>query len=271
VNEIKDCDHIDIDCEFHYIDFSGQVVIEGPFVDAAQFHEGYALVQVCEGNKNYDFNIKGCNRGLVDKHEQVTIRPEIDYVFAHNYVSEGLLGIHFSTENESNFSSGFIDVEGNIIIPPSYCETGNFNEGLAWVSKCEECNNHDGCSYGFVDKTGHLAIPIEYSLKEVFTEGPAPFTKNVFRYGFMNRSGEIVIKPDYMDAWNFSEGLAAVKVVEKRESKSLFGRKKIHYCTRIGFIDHSGNYVIEPQPFREVGSFHEGLAVVKVCRDQCCE
>ena len=50
----------------------------------------------------------------------------------------------------------------------------------------------------------------------------------------------------FEDVWNFSEGLAVVKLYEKW-----------------GFIDKNGKVAINPQ-FEEVWNFSEGLAAVKI-------
>jgi hypothetical protein len=66
------------------------------------------------------------------------------------------------------------------------------------------------------------------------------------RYGYIDQTGKIKIKPVYSDAWDFSEGLAAVKVNEKW-----------------GYIDEHGNIVIEPK-FEHAEEFGEGLAAVEI-------
>jgi len=93
VNEKRDCDDVEIDCEYHFIDASGEVVIEGPFEDAGVFSEGYAPVWICEGNHNFEFDIKGCKWGLIDKNGKFSVYPGIEHINPHNYVSQGLLGV----------------------------------------------------------------------------------------------------------------------------------------------------------------------------------
>ena len=39
------------------------------------------------------------------------------------------------------------------------------------------------------------------------------------KYGFVNKRGEFVIAPQFADVWNFSEGLAAVRVGRTRSGK----------------------------------------------------
>jgi len=66
------------------------------------------------------------------------------------------------------------------------------------------------------------------------------------KWGYIDKTGKIVIDPQFDGAYNFSEGLAAVKVGDKW-----------------GYIDKTGKIVIDPQ-FYWADSFSEGLALVRV-------
>jgi hypothetical protein len=66
------------------------------------------------------------------------------------------------------------------------------------------------------------------------------------KWGFIDATGKVVIDPQFDEAWDFSEGLATVRIGEKW-----------------GFIDVSGQYVVDPQ-FDETWYFSEGLAPVRV-------
>lgn len=64
------------------------------------------------------------------------------------------------------------------------------------------------------------------------------------RIGYIDNTGKVIIRPQFDEAWNFSEGLAPVRVDDKW-----------------GYIDETGKIVIAPQ-FFQVSSFKEGLACV---------
>lgn len=70
------------------------------------------------------------------------------------------------------------------------------------------------------------------------------------KYNYIDTNGNIVLSDDWVDAWDFSEGLAAV-------AKSIPGEP----CWRYGYIDLKGEYVL-PLQWGNAESFHEGLAVV---------
>ena len=66
------------------------------------------------------------------------------------------------------------------------------------------------------------------------------------KWGYVNKEGQVVIKPQFDDIWDFSGGLARVRVDGK-----------------YGYINREGQYVIKPQ-FDGAGTgFSEGLAPVK--------
>ncbi|GAE25398.1 hypothetical protein JCM9140_1390 [Halalkalibacter wakoensis JCM 9140] len=67
-------------------------------------------------------------------------------------------------------------------------------------------------------------------------------------YGYINSNGEVIISPKFDQAFDFSDGLGRVTVVDDD-------------IIKIGFIDENGDYVIEPQ-YREARDFSEGLAAV---------
>lgn len=65
-----------------------------------------------------------------------------------------------------------------------------------------------------------------------------------YRWGYIDREGNMVIEPLYHAAWNFHEGLAAVKVDWAR-----------------GYIDRDGKYVVELK-YQYAGPFRDGKAKV---------
>lgn len=64
------------------------------------------------------------------------------------------------------------------------------------------------------------------------------------KYGYIDGTGKVVIRPRFDDAWQFSDGLAAVLIEDKW-----------------GYIDQTGKMIVPPQ-FFEVMPFKEGLALV---------
>src|SRR6185312_10867040 len=99
---------------------------------------------------------------------------------------------------------------------------------------------------------GNIVIKPQFDEVGLFNNGRAKF-KIGNKYGFINRKGKIIINPIYNYADDFSEGFAQVVIGDN-----------YHWTTNLGYIDTSGNYVIQPQYSSESGKFREGLAKVKI-------
>lgn len=169
--------------------------------------------------------------------------------------------------------SGYIDRNGNVVIPIEYSVAQPFSEGLAsvmdedghrWVINeegevvisCEWSvvgDFHDGLAFvmdasknvGFIDKTGLIVIPCQWKVVDVFSEGLAAVQDENGNYGYINKTGQLVIPYQYKDAKPFQNGLAIVQISDNEWT----------------FIDKTGKrpYSI----WAEVRVFSEGLAPVK--------
>ena len=155
-------------------------------------------------------------------------------------LSEGLAMV------KKDYKRGFIDKNGNEVIPCKYDGAWDFSEGLAKV----EMND----KYGFVDKNGDEVIPCKYDDAEYFSEGLALVQMNGKR-GFIDKNGNEVIPCKYDDAGGLSEGFALVQM----NGKWGFLKKNRKW----GFIDKNGNEVI-PCKYDDAYSFSEGLAKVRM-------
>src|SRR6266446_1825532 len=100
-----------------------------------------------------------------------------------------------------------------------------------------------GEKIGFMDANCRMVIPPQYSEAFEFKEGLAAI-KVGEKWGYIDATGATVIQPQFALAFEFSDGLASVKLEEK---SPLFG-----------FIDKSGKVVVKPQ-FGMPLWFSEGL------------
>jgi len=116
--------------------------------------------------------------------------------------------------------------------------------------------------YGYIDKTGRFAIEPQFTSAREFADGlalvkiggvlinPVGATimnsdDEVGRYAFIDKTGKTVLSlPGIRDVDSFSDGLARI---------NMKGRE--------GFIDTSGNIVIEPK-LSVLSNFSEGLAPI---------
>jgi hypothetical protein len=238
--------------KYGYIDTSGNFVIEPKFYRCWDFKNGYALVM-------QEITSMGC---FIDKFGDIKLKGKNFLVSKYN---EGLINC------PENGNWGFIDINGNFKIPPTYKYAREFSEGkaavtpkkingivnkkelYAFINKDNEivipplfsgadirftegmCAVYDN-GYGYIDANGLLVIPCDFYLGQHFSEGLAvvrPNGKNT-NYGFIDKMGTMTINPTFTVAESFRNGLASVIIGNKYED------------FKYGYIDKSGNYVWEP-------------------------
>jgi WG containing repeat len=176
-----------------FVDNDGRVVIEPRFQYAEDFHEGRAAVRT----KLESGYIRADGSMAV-------VLPESSFPIGR--FSEGLA--RFLKDGHY----GCVDLEGKIVIPPTYDSFNDFSEGLAVVST-------DG-------------VPRDQRL----SRGPAK--EDMERFGYVDRNGQVVLPLRYAAAHSFHDGLALI--YSSREGIGLIGRQ---------FIDRTGKTVILPDSF----------------------
>lgn len=185
-----------------------------------------------------------------------------------------------------NYTVGYIDQTGGIIIAPRFDLARGFSEGLAYVEAETEGLR------GFIDRNGKAVIKLDGLLAKDFHEGLAAVGTGKFegKWGYIDRSGKLVVKLEYSFADDFSEGLAGVEIDRKYgfinkggevAIPARFGLRKGFphpivtvssgrfseglACVRVddlyGFIDKRGHFVVSPR-FMRAQEFSEGLAWV---------
>ncbi len=110
------------------------------------------------------------------------------------------------TQNENN-KYGYLNMDGEVVIPFKYDMAYDFHEGLGLVYR-----NIEGKDlYGFVNKNGEESVVLKYEYAESFSEGLA-LVRLSRRFGFINKSGVLVIDFEFDDANSFLDGKAKVRV-----------------------------------------------------------
>lgn len=142
-------------------------------------------------------------------------------------------------------------------IPGNVVEVSNFCDGYATVIK----KGQNGLVYTYINGQGIDVFPAlsRGVYEKSFCPAPRPFVDNLSafydfskkRYGFINKQGQIVIAAKFEQVQDFSDGLAAVKIVPTESSASVWG-----------FIDTKGIMVIPAKFSKEPFPFSEGYAVV---------
>ena len=122
--------------------------------------------------------------------------------------------------------------------------TDPYADDIALTTEYELFQDSSTGKYGYKHK-GRVVIPAKYDNAWDFSEGLASVKING-KWGFIDKTDTIVIPAKYDGAWSFSEGLASVKINGKR-----------------GFIDKTDTMVI-PAKYDDAYWFSEGLARVKI-------
>ena len=160
---------------------------------------------------------------------------------------------------------GFINKNGELVIPLIYDTAGDFYNGLSVVRVGE---NWDESKWGLIDTTGQTVVPIKYD--DILTYPWDNYSEGLIRvcldgkWGFIDAAGNEVIPCTFDYVEDFFDGLAAFCIGDRfYDSESKWG-----------FIDITGNEIIPCQyglyqlPSNDgsgsrVG-FQEGLAAVEL-------
>lgn len=152
---------------------------------------------------------------------------------------------------------GYIDINGKVVIKPTFKLAGEFSEGVA--SACKESQEGE-TRCGYIDSKGKFVIePVYYDALE-FHEGwarvavaPHEDREGVTyqKFGYINKKGQLLSIPDGIEPYgDFSNGMASVY-------------REIHGNLLYGFINTKGQLTI-PAKYAEIKPFSEGLAAVAI-------
>lgn len=145
------------------------------------------------------------------------------------------------------------------VITPRFMEAGDFSEGLAPV--------FNGQNWGFIDRQGTVVFePVHIDAVLAGFSDDLAIVASRPDVSFIDRNGNSPwpnIVMNKHDAKSFSDGLAAVLVSEMEVNGEWvhFGNSENRGAW--GFINRTGNIVVEPQ-FADAKSFSDGLAAVTV-------
>ncbi len=212
---------------YGYMDTTGRVLITTQFKDAQSFSDGFAAVEV-DGKWGY-----------IDRNGQMMIQPQ--FLKARPFV-DGRARVEVSPD-----SWRYIDRTGKVasdIVFKWSIYADDFSEGLAAIY-VEDAKRFE-CLPG-----------VDQDVRRQYNDEGRPYVSSSFcgRWGFVDLAGKLVIDPQFIEAFRFSDGLAAVRV----RSPNVEDQKSWLY----GYIDRTGARVIAPQ-FEAAFDFSEGVARVVV-------
>lgn len=190
--------------------------------------------------------------------------------------SDGLAAVRIKPCNE-RCTYFYINKNNQRAIEQDFNYAGNFNKGYAIVG-VGNCEDEDSCKYGIIDKRGKFVVPPTYDIIEDMSEGLYLASKNE-RYGFINARGEVIVSLKYTNALPFSQGVAAVAIDSNwffidQTGKQMFINRFLDVSSfsdsacavtqdgeNWGYIDMTGNFIIEPK-FESAEDFAGGFAIV---------
>ena len=149
-----------------------------------------------------------------------------------------------------NGKYGIVNSEGKQIQPMGFDELRKdvsdlSSKELPNMGSARDLHVRIGDKWGILTANGEQLAEVKFDSVGVFHDGLA-VVKAAERYGYIDRSGAIVIPIQWMAAYDFSEGLAALRVDKK------------HFQ----FINTAGTVVIKSKKYDSVGRFRNGVCRV---------
>lgn len=149
-----------------------------------------------------------------------------------------------------NGKYGIVNSEGKQIQPICFDElrkdeADSSSKELPDMNSARDLHVRIGDKWGILTADGEQLAEVKFDSVGVFHDGLA-VVKAAERYGYIDQSGAIVIPIQWMTAYDFSEGLAALRVDKK------------HFQ----FIDTAGTVVIKSKKYDSVGRFRNGVCQV---------
>jgi hypothetical protein len=135
-------------------------------------------------------------------------------------------------------------------------QPGPFSEGFITIQEAPATRKK-----GFLDRTGKWLVKPQYSEAWDFSEGLAAVCNN-WKWGYVGTTGKLVIPLTFDEAESFSEGLAPVRIENTRAIPAMQPGQNVPTVPgEYGYIDKIGQFVIKPR-FYKAERFRDGLAQV---------
>lgn len=250
-----------------YINDNGQIVIKPQYDYADDFQEnGLAIVTLLDKN------------GLINRQNQYVIVPKyssitrftqgraavIDNQGFHVINEKGevlttkpysFIGMYqegralFSQVDPQGVSRyGYLDRDGNEVIPATYENGTDFNEGRAVVQAKKN-------EFVLIGRNGERLQTYPYANVGPLGDGLMAFqeTENG-PYGYVDEKGNVVIPPRFLNAQAFQKGRAVVNAAPD------------YTTNQYGLIDKKGAFII-PAQFNDIEWLNEGRVAVGKARD----
>ena len=140
--------------------------------------------------------------------------------------------------------TGYMDVEGNWLIPPQFYDAYPFTEdGRARAAVAKE-------KWGVIDRAGQWVIEPEYKQLNDFHDGLAVARNGEGKYGYIDMQGNFIL----CEEWSIRDFCDGRAIVSSKEG--------------VGVIDTNLEYVVPMQKEWRIDDFRNGYARVVAWDDQ---
>lgn len=233
-----------------YMDKDGKLVVDYIYDEAADFSEGLAWVA------NEEF------QGFIDKQGNKVLDGAKYYVpdaGMLNYMFKNGMACVVKMDDEGNAKYGYINKQGQEVVPCKYDAANPFSEGKASVGVYKE-ENADALFpyvYSYIDTEGKVLFSCKEGLKAGdFHEGMAWVTADAQQYGFIDSTGTQVIPLRY-----YTDEVAMPKfIVDFNEGYTVSGMEDYEGMETFTVYKLMDKMMVRPS-FRVEGPVYEGVAL----------
>ena len=176
-------------------------------------------------------------------------------------LADGGEGLLLYTENGNQGTRwGYLNREGQVVIPAAYERAAVFSEGLAAVAEGQSPDGDFGrpvfsrALWGYIDRSGQPVIPCQFERVGAFSEGLAEVQDDSGLWGYIDQTGETVIPCQFDYASPFSDGVALVTVYGRDEDGNFLESDTGWRVIRYGLIGREGGWVAPPI-YDRIGNF----------------
>lgn len=134
-----------------YINKKGDFVIDRQFTEATDFHKGIAIAK------------KGCYV-IINRFGQVL--KELDYDECTGFSDDGLARVTYRV-GDGKYRNGYINMNGDVVIPLLFEYAQRFSEGMAWVQSDKRSGEFE-C----IDTKGDIKIRLRANKDYTFSGSP---------------------------------------------------------------------------------------------------
>ena len=192
-DDITGLTRVELNGKFGYIDDTSQEIIRVVYDELGDFGDGHRLVYAKYNGKYGFYNANG------------KLVTDFKYDGTSGFDWDNRLASVFIKRGDGDYRFGYIDLNGNEVIPLIYELALPFSDGYAAVFDAND-------KIGFINENGQLVIPYQYDdVKWGFFNGFVWVKKNGY-WGMIDKSGNAKISFIYpqIEKFYFSTGFADV-------------------------------------------------------------